>query len=333
MDIEQFIQEKSPVWDQLETLLEVAENVRERELGHDRIQKLVTLYRQACSDLNQARSYTANPELLDRLNQLTGRAYRFVYRGDSKWTLRSAVRRFLLVEVPITFRRESRHVVTAAIALLLGSLFGFIAVLTDRDNAETLVPGRPDTFSPREWVESLEKEEERIDSVEEGTSFGAMLYTHNIQVAFLAFSLGALTIVGGYWILFYNGIGLGALGALYFFDGVGTFFVAWIGPHGALELPAIIFAGAAGIRAGHALLLPGDLSRAASVRNAFPTIWQMIVTTMIVLVAAGLIEGTFSQFTAKTVSYDLKIAVAVILFGLLLLFLFVRRVSAGRAEP
>ena len=63
---------------------------------------------------------------------------------------------------------------------------------------------------------------------------------------------------------------LGAVAAQYVMDGVSTFFFAWVGPHGALELPAIVFSGAAGIRAGRALLLPGNLSVATSLRQAFP---------------------------------------------------------------
>ena len=51
----------------------------------------------------------------------------------------------------------------------------------------------------------------------------------------------------------------------------------------------------------------------------------MKVCTAVVLVLAGLIEGSFSQFSAKTVHYPLKIGVAAILFGSLLTYLFFRR--------
>ncbi len=56
--------------------------------------------------------------------------------------------------------------------------------------------------------------------MEEAALFGAKLYTHNIQVSFLAFSLGALSLVGGIWILFYNGVMLGAVATTYVLDGV-----------------------------------------------------------------------------------------------------------------
>jgi uncharacterized membrane protein SpoIIM required for sporulation len=181
------------------------------------------------------------------------------------------------------------------------------------------------TESPRERVEKIERDEERIATVEEALFFGASLYTHNIQVSFLAFSLGALTLVLGLWILFYNGIILGAIGTLYVLDDVTVFFFAWVGPHGALELPAIVFGGAAGLLVGRAFLMPGNLSRGASLRRVLPSVWRMMIGAMLTLILAGIIEGGFSQFSAKTVPYALKISIAALLFVGLMTYLFLRR--------
>ena len=94
---------------------------------------------------------------------------------------------------------------------------------------------------------------------------------------------------------------LGAVAAMYMLDGVPLFFFAWVGPHGALELPSIVFGGAGGLIAGRALLMPGDLSRAASLRRVLPAVWRIMIGTALTLVLAGLIEGSFSQFSAKTI--------------------------------
>lgn len=330
MDLDAFLRDRRRRWDRLERLLDHAERVPEWELDHKVVEELVRRYRQACSDLNHARSLTADPLILDRLNQLTGRGYRFVYRDTRRITLRESLKRLFLREIPSTFRLEARTVAAAAAAMLLGALFGFAAVSTNPHHARDLVPAMFMSDTPRERVEEIEKKDERVDTVEEAAAFGAFLFTHNIQVSFLAFSLGALTIVGGFWILFYNGVIFGAVAAQYYLDGVTTFFLAWVGPHGSLELPAIIFAGAAGVRAGRALILPGHLTLAASLRAALPSVRRMLLASAAILVLAGLIEGSFSQFSSKTVPYGLKIAVAAVLFVLLLTYLFVRR--GGRRE-
>jgi uncharacterized membrane protein SpoIIM required for sporulation len=323
VDLERFVALRRQRWARLSALLDRAE--QGSPLGTDALQELLSLYRQACSDLNEARSYTANPELLGRLNDLTGRGYRFVYRGAASSRIKGVVRRFLAFEVPFTFRREKRFVLAAAAALAAGVVVGVTAVAMDRANGQLLVPADFFTESPRERVDKIEAGEERIDTMEKALSFGASLYTHNIQVSFLAFALGALTIAGGLLLLFYNGVILGAVAGMYFLDGVSTFFLAWVGPHGSLEIPAIVFGGAAGLRAGRALLAPGALSQAAALRASFPSVWRMMVATALVLVMAGLIEGSFSQFSARTFPYPLKIAVAVLLLGALLSWLFVRR--------
>jgi uncharacterized membrane protein SpoIIM required for sporulation len=82
----------------------------------------------------------------------------------------------------------------------------------------------------------------------------------------LAFTLGALTIIGSILLLFYNGVILGAIATMYILDDVPMFFFAWVGPHGELELPAIVFGAAAGLVAGRAfLMLPATISIAGGI--------------------------------------------------------------------
>ena len=325
VDLEHFVRERQARWSRLESLLNEVDRLPERAVGAQRLLELVRLYRQTCADLNEARAYTANPQLLGRLNQLAGRGYRFVYRRSHTRPTWAALRELLAREIPAAFRRERLVVLAAAAAFVVGVAVGAGAVLADPLNAERLIPAEFFTESPHERVERIEQEPERIDSTEEAAAFGTFLFSHNIQVSLLVFSLGALTLVGGIAMLFYNGVILGAVAATYVLDGVPAFFFAWVGPHGALEIPAIIFGGAAGLRLGRALLLPGGLSTATSLRRAFPSVWRMLLGTAIVLVIAGLVEGSFSQFSARIFPYPLKIGVAAVLFVLLLAALFLRR--------
>jgi uncharacterized membrane protein SpoIIM required for sporulation len=326
VNIESFIAERTPVWRQLDALLV---RIETGEPSRQELHELVELYRRTATDLNRARSHTANPELLGYLNQLTGRAYRYIYRAAHDTPVLPALARLITREIPSAFRRERIAVAIAAAAFVLGTLFGALAVVADSGNGPRLVPREFFTRSPRERVEHIENGDERIDSVDKALYFGASLYTHNIKVACLTFSLGALTVVGGIWILFYNGVILGAIAAMYLLDGVSVFFFAWVGPHGALELPSIVFAGAAGLLTGRALLMPGDLTRPASVRRVLPSVWRMIIGAALTLILAGIIEGSFSQFSAKTIPYSLKIAVAVALFAGLMTYLFLRGVEEG----
>ncbi|MDP9122706.1 MAG: stage II sporulation protein M [Acidobacteriota bacterium] len=328
IDIESWARAREERWRRLGELLDRSERSPERELGASGMRELLSLYRTVSSDLNQARSLTANPEILGRLNSLAGLGYRFIYRARRDRGGEVLLRRTLRLlgeEIPAAFRQEARAVAVAAAALLLGALLGAGVVLLRPGAAEDIIPAEFSTASPRQRVEQIERRHERISSVADAATFGAQLYTHNIQVSFLVFGMCALTLFGGVYLLFWNGVLLGAVATTYFLDGVSAFFFAWVGPHGAFELPAIAFSGAAGLVLGRALLLPGELSRGASVRAAFPRVAKMMLGVMLILVLAGLIEGSFSQFSAKTVPYPLKIAVAATLLISLFAYLFLPR--------
>ncbi len=338
-DLERFIREREARWHELERLLDRTQEHATDEADRATLLELVRLYRLTAADLNLARTWTANPELLGRLNQLVGRGYRLLYRAEhqGRGTLLAAVRQFLLVDIPATFRARSQWVLLATAIFLAGALVGAVGVALSPATGEALIPGQFFTESPAERVERIEEDPERIDALGEAAAFGASLYTHNIQVAFLAFSLGAATIIGGWLLLFYNGLILGAVGMMYVLDGVSLFFVAWVGPHGALELPSILFASTAGLILGRALWLPGERGRAAAMRAVFGDVWRMLAASALILVCAGLIEGSFSQFSAKTIPYEVKIAVAVVLFGGLLTWLWgltlYHRKNFGRSSP
>jgi len=324
-ELERFIDERGARWKRLAALLEDVQETRETDLGRARLQELVLLYRSACADLNRARTLTANPQLIGSLNQLIGRAYRFIYRRRP--SSRLDLKGFFLRDVPATFRRRIRFIQLAAAAMLAGAAVGFCAVVANPAHARALLPRQFFVERPAARVERIETGKERIQTLREATAFGAYLYTHNIQVSFLTFALGALTFAGGICLLFYNGVLLGAVSAQYLADGAGAFFVAWVGPHGALELPSIVFAGAAGLIAGNALLMPGDSGRAAALRDAFPSVFRMLAACAALLVCAGLIEGSFSQLSARSVAYPVKIGVALALFAAMCFWLF------GRREP
>jgi len=311
--IETFVARRRGRWQRLGELLDQVDERGPRSLGRDGAQELVRLYRLACTDLNQARSMTANPDLLGRLNDLVGRAYRGVHRHGGIATRWTGVRSLLLDVVPATFAAEGAWVRAALLAMLLGATLGFVAVLADPALAADLIPDQFRSASPAARVAHLEASPERIAGAGEAAGFASFLFTHNIQVSFLAFALGALTIVMGWVILAFNGVILGAVAATYLADGVGVFFLAWVGPHGALELPAIAIAGAAGMRLGDALWFPRGIGRAAALRQGAPAALRLLATAAGMLVVAGLIEGSFSQFTAKTIPYWFKISLAALL--------------------
>ena len=83
--------------------------------------------------------------------------------------------------------------------------------------------------------------------------------TNNLSVSFITFAGGIVFGLGTFLALFQNGMMLGVIGAACHHYDMSLALWSFVAPHGSLELPSIIIAGAAGFRLGHAMLFPGAL--------------------------------------------------------------------------
>ena len=91
-----------------------------------------------------------------------------------------------------------------------------------------------------------------------------------------------------------NGVSLGSVVGLYWSKGIAQLLVAFVAPHGVLELFAICVAGGAAFIVAAGMLLPGDRSRRrALVENGRRAIRLIGVSTLLLL-AAGTLEGFIS---------------------------------------
>jgi uncharacterized membrane protein SpoIIM required for sporulation len=102
-----------------------------------------------------------------------------------------------------------------------------------------------------------------------------------------------------------------------------------VAPHGSLELPSIVLAGAAGLRLGRGVVFPGLYRWRDSVALAGAEATRMIAGVVPLLVIAGCLEGFFSPSAAHV---WLKFTVGGCLFALLLVWLF-RPVKMAEETP
>jgi uncharacterized membrane protein SpoIIM required for sporulation len=151
------------------------------------------------------------------------------------------------------------------------------------------------------------------------------IMTNNLSVSFLAFAAGITFGVGTFFLLFNNGMMLGVIAAACHQYSMSVQLWSFIAPHGSLELPAIIIAGGAGFRVGHAMLFPGGYRWKESVAKGGIEATQLVAGVIPMLVVAGCLEGFFSPSHAPV---WLKFTVGALLFSLLMTWLF-RPVKAG----
>jgi uncharacterized membrane protein SpoIIM required for sporulation len=306
MDVAEFIETRRPRWQKLESLLDKAEVGGLRALSLDEARSLGKMYRAVSSDLLWVRARSGSADVSAYLNDLVGRAYALTYPG--KRPRFADVWGFISRGFPALLRREWRMYITSMMLFLAGTGFGYLGMVMDPNAAHYLVPEEHLKLDP---VERAQDEAQGAGmTVEQQAHFSAFLFTHNIQVAFLAFALGITVGVGTAVMLFTNGLFLGALAQVYTAKGMAGWFWAWILPHGIPEITAICIAGAAGLVIARGLAAPKGLPRGLALRQEAVTAVKLLFGTLVLFVLAGFIEGTVSQIHPPKLSVAFKVSFA-----------------------
>jgi uncharacterized membrane protein SpoIIM required for sporulation len=335
MDLSSFLRERQPRWDRLSQVLDQVDQAGLESLSSEEIHRLFSLYRLVSSDLNLVATRTANPALIEYLESLVGRAYvhlvpRRRYRLFREWW------KVVRYRFPRLIRKERNLMGLVTAIFVLSVAFGYLATALVPTTAEIFLPAEHVNVSPSARVASLEALERsgktRVDTAGKHAEFTTFLFTHNIRVSFLCFSLGLTFGIGTVALLVMNSAMLGSLAALYAADGVLSFFIAWVGPHGAIELPSILFASLGGLMLARAQFRRDRGSFLYQLRQMRGDLIDLLIGTCSLLVIAGIVEGGFSQVNEPTIPYPLKHAVAVILFIALVAYLFWMPVKEKNAD-
>ncbi len=308
MEMPEFIEVREARWRHLETLLDKAESKGLRSLDLEEARALGRLYRAVSSDLLWVRARRGAADVSEYLNDLVGRAYALTYPGErprlaDAWA-------FVARGFPALMRREWRMYVASLLMLLAGVGFGYLGMLVDPDAAPYLGPAEHLDLDP------LQRAQDEATgpgaTVAEQAQFTTFLFTHNIQVAFLAFALGITAGVGTGLLLFSNGLMLGALAHVYTAKGMAGWFWAWILPHGIPEITAICIAGAAGLVIARGQVAPRGLPRGLALREEAVHAVRLLFGTLALFVLAGFIEGTISQIHPPRLSVAFKVGFALV---------------------
>ncbi len=305
-----WIQKRTPHWDRLAALVAAAGQNRLVGLSRNELQELALLYRQVASDLSTLRQDRTSAPLAGRINHLLARAHHIIY-SSRKSTWRNFFI-FLRDGYPHIFRQQILYVFASLVITLVGAVAAAAFTLANPRFAEPILgPNVINSIAHHEmWTRS-------IVSVAPQAASGIM--TNNLSVSFFAFAGGLLFGLGSVYLLFVNGLMVGAVGVACQQAGMAVPLWSFVAPHGSLELPAIIIAGAAGLRLGHGMLFPGMYRWKDSVANAGTDAAHLVCGVIPLLFIAGCLEGFFSPSSAPVA---LKFSVGGVLFLLLLIWLF-----------
>lgn len=318
MDIDRFLAANQPVWDQLTALCGRAERGIGR-LDGDELEELVRVYQRVSAHLSYAQTYFADPALTAHLTALVGRANAVVY-GTRPRSLRT-LSLFFTTTFPAAVWDARRFVLaSAAIFFVPAVVIGVWLAHSPKAIEATGSAALRQAYITHDFASYYR--------AQPSAAFAAQVQTNNIRVAFEAFAGGITACLFTMVVLAENGANLGEAAGLFAHAGKQAQFYGLVLPHGLLELSSVIVAGAAGLRLGWALIVPGDRSRAAALaaegRRSVTIAGGLIVTFLI----AGTIEGFV---TGSALPTALRVGIGVIAEVVFVLYIVVLgRAAAGQ---
>jgi uncharacterized membrane protein SpoIIM required for sporulation len=291
----------------------------DRDLDSERF---LALYRSCCEQLAlaQARGFPAH--VIERLSIMAAQGHQILYRqSEFGW---ARVGRLLLQEFPDRVRLHWRYALAAALIFLVPTVGVGWAVYRRPELILSVVDSQTAESFQRMYAPTANAIGSMRNADGDWQMFGFYIM-NNIGIAFQCYVTGIVFGVGSLFFLAYNGAFGGAVGGYVASLGFGGTFFPFIATHSAFELTAIVLCGAAGLRLGHAVLLPGRLSRLVALQIAARETSVIIFGAAAMLVIAAVIEAFWSS--AAWVAPNAKYLFAAACWSLVALF-FLRRSRA-----
>lgn len=287
MNIKRWIGRREENWQRLDSLLRKVEQKKLKSLKSGEIRELASLYRSVAADLARARTQEVGNTLIQSLQSLTTRAYTQIYQGSRKQEWQAAVE-FYRFGFPAVVQQTFPYIATATALFIFGGLVAWWYAWQDPSFMSLIVPNQiiSQVRDKGElWMGS-------IVGIEPLASSNIMI--NNISVSFVAVAGGITAGLYTIYIMIFNGLLIGAVATLVGQNNLAYPFWAFVFPHGALELPAIFFAGGAGLLIAKAIVFPGKYRRRDAIKYYSSLAAQLVFGIVPMLIIAGIIEGFFS---------------------------------------
>ncbi len=253
---------------------------------------LADSYIQLTNDLSYAQTYYPDSKTLLYLNSIASQAHQKIY--STKKESKNRIISFWKTEFPLFFFQHQKTLGYTFLIFIVACGIGTLSALYDTSFVRLILG---DAYV-NETLNNIAKGDP-TGIYKSGSMVGSFLgiTINNIRVAFLAYAFGVITSVGTGYILFSNGIMLGAF--ITFFYTKGVLFEAsmaiWL--HGTIEISVIIIAGCAGMVMGNSILFPKTFSRRTSFMKGAKDGLKIVVSTLPFFIIAGFIEGFITRYS------------------------------------
>ncbi len=274
---------------------------------------LASNYIELTNDLAYAQTFYAKSKTQQYLNELAIRAHQLIFK-DQKSSNNKLVH-FFRYEVFEAIWAIRKPLCYSLLIFLLANIIGFVSSHYDEDFVRLIMGDHYVNMT----IENI-KSGNPAAVYEQGSNWGGALAItiNNVRVAFLAFILGVFVSIGTGYILFSNGIMVGAFHYLFYKYEVLEEAMTAIWIHGTIELSVIVIAGGCGIAMGNSILFPKTFTRLESFKRVAKQAAKVLISTIPFFIVAGTLEG----FVTRYYQVSVALCIGIILLSLLALVYF-----------
>ncbi|MEM6524189.1 MAG: stage II sporulation protein M [Bacteroidota bacterium] len=253
---------------------------------------LAEIFIRITDDLSFSRTQYPKSDTTHYLNNLASKIHLEIYKNKKEDKNRFIT--FWKYELPLLFRSAHKHLLYAFAIFSLAALIGVVSVANDESFIRMILG---DTYVNM-TLENIENGNPLAvyGRTEQTDMFFAITF-NNVRVSFMAFAAGVIVSLGTGFILFSNGLMVGAFFTFLAKKGLLLNSLLVVMLHGTLELSAIVIAGAAGFVMGNSILFPGTYRRIDSFREGAKKGLKIVMGLMPVFIMAGFIESFVTRYT------------------------------------
>ena len=289
-----FLKQNSEKWKSFETLLK---NPREESAD-----TIAELYIEISNDLAYAQSNYPESRTAIYLNDLAIKAHNTLYKNRRADL--ATVLRFWSHDIPEIFSRRQKELLYSLTIFTIAVIIGVFSSFKDDSFTRMILKDGYMNMT----LENIESGDPLAVYKDSNKMYMFLRITiNNIRVSFLAFVSGVVTSIGTGFILFSNGIMVGAFLQFFYKYSLLKEALLVVFIHGTLELSAIVIAGAAGFVMGNSLLFPKTYSRYESFLKGSKEGAKMVFGLVPVFIMAGFLESFVTRYTEMPLFLSLTI--------------------------
>lgn len=254
--------------------------------------KLADLYIELMDDLAYAQTNYNDSNTTIYLNDLAVDIYQAIYENKKERTNR--LYNFWRYELPYEFYKVQRYLLYAFLIFLVSAIIGVVSTAYD-DSFPRVILG--DNYVNMTLDNIKKGDPLAVYKSQDEASMFYMITTNNIKVSFMTFVSGILGGLGTVYMLFKNGVMLGSFQWFFYNQGLlkESFLIIWI--HGALEISAIVIAGASGLILGAGVVFPKTYKRSVSIVKNAKKALKIIIGLVPIFIMAGFLESFVTRMT------------------------------------